>query len=153
MPAIDSGRPSESRKGTTVYHEHGGRKVLVGATKVSLGRITGVHYTTIDRWCSICGFQLSDAGSRIPSVQPEHRLICHWRDALMPAPPLSTTGNWFTHQTHAKMPLRSAREMSRKIPDASNLRGRKSIAIGGTTYICTSKRCGRAPRWRETLRT
>ena len=65
MPPVASGSPTESRKGTTVYHEHGGKKILVRAAKISLRRSKGVHYETIARWCSICGFELSDRGKRL----------------------------------------------------------------------------------------
>ena len=62
MPNIASGSPAESRKGTTVYHEHSGQKIVVRAAKVSLRRSNGVHYETIAHWCPVCGFQLNDRG-------------------------------------------------------------------------------------------
>jgi len=65
MPTVASGSPSESRKGTTVYPEHSGRKVIVRATKVSFRRSNGVHYETIGQWCPFCGFQPNDTGKRI----------------------------------------------------------------------------------------
>ena len=66
MPPVASGSPSESRKGTTVYHdEHRGKKIVVRATNVSLRRSNGVHYETIGHWCPVCGFQLSDRGKRL----------------------------------------------------------------------------------------
>ena len=65
MPPLASGSPSESRKGTTLYHEHGDQKIIVRATKVSLRRSNGVHYETIGHWCPVCGFQLNDAGKRM----------------------------------------------------------------------------------------
>ena len=65
MPRVASRSPSESRKGTTVYHEHSGEKMLVRATKVSLRRSNGVHYQTIGLSCPICGFQVNDAGKRM----------------------------------------------------------------------------------------
>ena len=65
MPQIASTNPTESRKGTTVYHEHSGKKIVVRATKVSLRRSKGVHYETIGHWCPVCGFRLSEAGKRM----------------------------------------------------------------------------------------
>lgn len=65
MPPIASASATESRKGTTVYHEHNGKKVIVRATKVSLRRSNGVHYETIGRWCPVCGFRLSEKGKRL----------------------------------------------------------------------------------------
>ena len=65
MPPVASGSPSASRKGTTLYHEHSGKKIVVRATKVSLRRSNGVHYETIGHWCPVCGFQLSDRGKQL----------------------------------------------------------------------------------------
>ena len=46
-------------------NEHGGKKVTVRATKVSLRRSNGVHYETIGHWCPVCGFQLNDRGKQL----------------------------------------------------------------------------------------
>ena len=67
MPTLASGRPTESRKGTTVYqkNEHGGKKIVVRATKVSIRGSGGVQYQTIAHWCPVCRFQLSDKGKQL----------------------------------------------------------------------------------------
>ena len=65
MTPLASGSPAESRKGTTLLHEHGGQKIVVRATKVSLRQSNGVHYETIGHWCPVCGFRLSDRGKQL----------------------------------------------------------------------------------------
>ncbi len=65
MPQVASGSPLASRKGTKLFHEHNGQKIVVRATKVSLRQSNGVHYETIGHWCPVCGFQLNYRGKRM----------------------------------------------------------------------------------------
>lgn len=56
---------TQSRNHTTVYHLHYGHKFIVRAVKVSKRGSRGVHYLTIARVCSVCGFELNRAGKRM----------------------------------------------------------------------------------------
>lgn len=60
MAMAAAGRPTESRKGTTVYHNHGSKRYVVRSLKVSLRGSNGVHYETHGYECVICGLWGND---------------------------------------------------------------------------------------------
>lgn len=53
--AVTLGTPTETRKGTTLFHVHRGVQYVVRALKVSLERSNGVHYETHGYECLVCG--------------------------------------------------------------------------------------------------
>ena len=60
-----AGTPVDIRKGTTLYHEHSGKRYVVRTVKVSQMRSNGVHYETHGYECVICGIWSNEVFKQI----------------------------------------------------------------------------------------